>query len=352
MSEAAPGDIIIGSGWQQGADGYAGIVVDHGRIVSDSSQGVQNNSSLLEIQRSRPAMIVFRYIGVQVTGKRSSVFANAGFDSNEPRIPAGQSGGGQWTSGMAPSAAILSGGNRWTGPAAKAPAKVNDDDNSSKALGQAARKTGRSYWRTLYGTLRQFFHPDREPSKPKNFSELQEEIDEGVDGMDMTTPEGLGRAAALATVLAAADALSDGDAGSSGPSLDVVLERGPQGVIDRLSSNLEPESLSDVQARDWYNATKVVRAEIIDEMRAAGYSEEEIAREVFELRNAARAKARELMANRQAAEDLEKTNPNITWDQALKKYNGNYKVITQKSLESDEKTNKMIEQKRAAGGNS
>jgi hypothetical protein len=30
MSDAAPGDIIIGSGWQQGADGYAGIVVDHG----------------------------------------------------------------------------------------------------------------------------------------------------------------------------------------------------------------------------------------------------------------------------------------------------------------------------------
>ena len=47
MSEAAPGDIIIGSGWQQGADGYVGIVVDHGRIVSNSSQGVQDNSSLL-----------------------------------------------------------------------------------------------------------------------------------------------------------------------------------------------------------------------------------------------------------------------------------------------------------------
>jgi len=63
MSEAAPGDIIIGSGWQQGADGYAGIVVDHGRIVSNGSDGVQNNSSLAEIQRSHPEMVLFRYVG-------------------------------------------------------------------------------------------------------------------------------------------------------------------------------------------------------------------------------------------------------------------------------------------------
>jgi hypothetical protein len=48
--------------------------------------------------------------------------ANAGFNYNEPRLPAGQTGGGRWTNGgaqnaqleMAPSTTVLSGGNRWT----------------------------------------------------------------------------------------------------------------------------------------------------------------------------------------------------------------------------------------------
>jgi hypothetical protein len=108
MNEAAPGDIVIGSGWQHGADGYAGIVVDHGRIVSNSSQGVQDNSSLPEIQRSHPGMIAFRYVGFW-NYYRSKPLANAGFNPGEARIPAGQSGGGQWTSGMAPSTIALSG---------------------------------------------------------------------------------------------------------------------------------------------------------------------------------------------------------------------------------------------------
>jgi hypothetical protein len=98
MSDAAPGDIIIGSGWQQGADGYAGLVVDHGRIISNSSQGVRDNSSLVEIQRGRPEMAVFRYIGFW-NYYRSKPLANVGFNPDEPRIPAGQAGGGQWTTG-------------------------------------------------------------------------------------------------------------------------------------------------------------------------------------------------------------------------------------------------------------
>jgi len=94
MSEAAPGDIIIASHRNQ-ADGYAGIAVDHGRIVSNSSHGVQDNSNLAEIQRSRQEMAIFRYIGVQ--GRRSYSLANAGYNDDEPRLPAGQPGGGQWT---------------------------------------------------------------------------------------------------------------------------------------------------------------------------------------------------------------------------------------------------------------
>jgi len=96
MSEAAPGDIIIEPGWKKAADGYAGIVVDHGRIVSNSSHGVQNDSSLIEIQRNRQDLAIFRYIGVQ--GYLSYPLANTGDNDDEPRLPAGQPGGGQWTS--------------------------------------------------------------------------------------------------------------------------------------------------------------------------------------------------------------------------------------------------------------
>jgi hypothetical protein len=123
-SQAAPGDIVIQSGLSP--DGYAGIVVDHGRIISESSKGVQNNSSLLEIGHRIPPMFLFRYIGVQkYPGYTLALLANAGFDPDEPRIPAGQSGGGQWTSGgggnevqngkeqmeMAPSLTVSSGRN-------------------------------------------------------------------------------------------------------------------------------------------------------------------------------------------------------------------------------------------------
>lgn len=135
-NEAALGDIIIGSGWQQGADGYAGIVVDHGRIVSNSNQGVQNNSSVLDIQRSHPGMTAFRYIGFW-NFYRSRPFANAGFDPDEPRLPAGQLGGGQWTSGMVPSKTVLSGGNTRT-TAQEAPATQNTNPPPGKPTKERA----------------------------------------------------------------------------------------------------------------------------------------------------------------------------------------------------------------------
>jgi hypothetical protein len=109
MSQSAPGDIIVQSGLNP--DGYAGIVVDYGRIVSDSTKGVQNNSSLVEMQHHIPPAFLFRYIGVQkYPGYTVALLANAGFNPDEPRLPAGQPGGGQWAKAqMAPSTPILSG---------------------------------------------------------------------------------------------------------------------------------------------------------------------------------------------------------------------------------------------------
>jgi len=133
MSEAISGDLVVESGGHYQATGYAGIVVDHGRIISNSDQGVQNNSSLVEIQHHCPGMVLFRYFGVQ--GHRNYPLANANFNPNEPRTPAGQPGGGKWAT--APSTIVLSGGNSWTASGSggkgvghkilRDPAKVSSD---------------------------------------------------------------------------------------------------------------------------------------------------------------------------------------------------------------------------------
>jgi len=111
MSEAAPGDVIV-EAHVRDANGYAGIVVDHGRVVANSNQGVRINSSLADHQGSCPPMAAFRYMGVP--GPLRPPLANAGFNEDEPRLPAGGPGGGQWTAGgggagSAPSTTIVTG---------------------------------------------------------------------------------------------------------------------------------------------------------------------------------------------------------------------------------------------------
>jgi hypothetical protein len=145
IREAAPGDIAIESGTNQ-AGSYAGIVVDHGRIISNSRHGLQNNFSLAEIQSYHPSTVLFRYIGVQKHPGDS--LANAGFNPNEPRVPAHQPGGGQWTTGapggvqMAPSTTVLSGRNgllpgqfAGQGIVQKAPHSPTATNNSSGGTG-------------------------------------------------------------------------------------------------------------------------------------------------------------------------------------------------------------------------
>lgn len=108
VSEVEPGDIVIESHPSQ-ADGYTGIVVDHGRVVSHSNKGVRDDTSLAKIQRHRPEMAAFRYLGFRNFYLNPSL-ANEGYDATQPRRPSGQSGGGRWTKDMvAPSTVALSG---------------------------------------------------------------------------------------------------------------------------------------------------------------------------------------------------------------------------------------------------
>jgi hypothetical protein len=215
---------------------------------------------------------------------------------------------------------------------------TTDDDDDPKTTGEAAKETGRAFLSSLASLVRGILfpsEPDRESSRPKNISQLARELNAAADDIDMTNPKGLGHAIAAGAFIAVSEALSEGYPSSSEASTGVGSQRGPQAVIDKLASNLENGTLSNLQTRDWYIATKVVRAAIIDKMEAAGYSDEEVARE-----------ARDLMEDREAAATFERKSPNLTWEEAVKKYNGDYNLITKKSLESNEEIDKLIEQMR------
>jgi hypothetical protein len=168
MCQASPGDILIEAGWQAAAHGYAGIVVDHGRIVSNSDKGVRDDGSLLEAQRHHRDMAVFRYVGFR-NYYRSKPLANAGYKSDEPRQPAGQPTGGQWATGgatLAPSMPLVSGVNPAVGQEA-----------SPVEKGVAAPETPKNYY--VNKTLRalQVRKPDGSVAIVKTKVKTQEQAD-------------------------------------------------------------------------------------------------------------------------------------------------------------------------------
>ena len=74
-------------------------------------------------------------------------------------------------------------------------------------------------------------------------------------------------------------------------------------------------SLSNVEARKWYLEQEAKIPDMIDKSLPL----KEQAKQAFNLRNKFRTQARELMADRAAAESLYKTDPNLTWKEIVKK---------------------------------
>lgn len=105
---------------------------------------------------------------------------------------------------------------------------------------------------------------------------------------------------------------------------------------EKISDTNPPNgSLSNEQARRWYLEKEATISDSIDH----NASLEDQAHQAFELRNEYRTKARELMADREAAERLNAEEPNRTWDELAQRqrdkgYTGNeiYKGILESSL--------------------
>lgn len=107
----------------------------------------------------------------------------------------------------------------------------------------------------------------------------------------------------------------------------------------------EPGTLSDVEARQWYLEQEAKIPNMIDDSLPL----EQQAKQAFELRNQFRTQARELMSNRQLAESLNITDPNLTWEQIIQKQidkgltgDDIYKAIIESAQRSRTSVNQLL----------
>lgn len=102
----------------------------------------------------------------------------------------------------------------------------------------------------------------------------------------------------------------------------------------------KPQSLTAVQARDWYNA-KVNQIDAVEQqMRLEGKTSKEIFETTTNLRNEAKLKARELMEDQETAQSLP---PLPTADEVLEKYHGDYEEAIKASKRTNKGVNRKIE---------
>ena len=84
----------------------------------------------------------------------------------------------------------------------------------------------------------------------------------------------------------------------------------------KFSEPPKPTSLSDIDARKWYLDSESQIPSLLDKTKSL----EQQAKQAVELRNRFRTQARAAMTNRAAAEALDITDPNQTWQMLVDKY--------------------------------
>ena len=127
---------------------------------------------------------------------------------------------------------------------------------------------------------------------------------------------------------------------------DRSLENIRNNAIQELkNSGLKPASLDNIEARKWYLKQEAEIPNRIDK----SLSLENQAKQAFNLRNQYRTQARELMADRELAESLYNSDPNLTWEQIIQKQidkgkTGDeiYKAIIDSSQRSRKSVNELL----------
>lgn len=115
-----------------------------------------------------------------------------------------------------------------------------------------------------------------------------------------------------------------------------------EGTYER---EIKPGTLSNVDTRKWYLEQEAKIPNLIDHSLPL----EQQAKQAFDLRNQYRMQARELMSDRQLAESLNATDPNLTWEQIIQKQidkglSGDdiYKAIIESSQRSRTSVNQLL----------
>lgn len=121
---------------------------------------------------------------------------------------------------------------------------------------------------------------------------------------------------------------------------------GPLAVfsLKSVAANTAPGlgSLSDAEARAWYLAQEQQIAARNAQMLEAGVSPELRAQIAFEARNAVRTQTRAAMADQEHAAQLDITDPNLTWEQIVQKYGGDYDAIADAASRSRPSVNEQF----------
>ncbi|QRN52051.1 LysM peptidoglycan-binding domain-containing protein [Dyella caseinilytica] len=101
-------------------------------------------------------------------------------------------------------------------------------------------------------------------------------------------------------------------------------------------------SLSNVDARNWY----LNQESQIPSMLDTSQSLENQANQAWALRNYFRTGARDAMADQDLAQQLMETNPNMTWDQTVQKYSGQYSgdEVWQQIINASQRSNPGVNQ--------
>jgi len=102
-------------------------------------------------------------------------------------------------------------------------------------------------------------------------------------------------------------------------------------------------NLSDLEARLWYLEQETKIPDLI-----SGYATmEEKARAAFDFRNQIRTQARDAMSNRNVAEQLFGTKPNMTWEQIIEKYSSqglSGDALYQEIIKASQRSNSLVNQ--------
>ena len=182
-----------------------------------------------------------------------------------------------------------------------------------------------------------FFEGAKEPINPETVEQMS---------LKTMTEEKLAELGIEKRVQAAADASEESVAGGK---VSNEVKSGEIAKQETFEVGVEPKpaSLSNIEARDWYNA-QVASIDVVEQtMRQTGKTPQEIFELTTDLRNQAKQLARDFMKDRLEAEKLERHYPVKSREEILARYGGDYEKAIAASKRTNPEVNQQIEKLRA-----